>query len=245
MKYKQHLPTYTHAFLEYSGWLIAETAHYIFYYTKGSEAEKDIEHIKACQEQAYQKILRKLGVPASSQKIKYYFYPTEDVKKELMGDDWLAQAIYDEFCIHVLYTAKDKPLGEHEDTHLLTLSWGLSVNFLQEGLAEYMVGHNWYGDSHQECIKEGLAKGYDLSPAKLLTEKDWLSTPQDGAVYYYALAGEWVKYIINTMGLENFKELYMECNREETAESMREKYKKFTGKSVEGIEEWFLSSTGI
>lgn len=240
MKYKQYLPTYSHAFQEYSGWLTAETEHYIFNYTVESEAEKDIEHIKERQEQAFKKIVSKLRVPAPSQKIIYYFYPTAELKTKLMGDDWFAQSIYDEFCIHVLYTPEDKPVGEHEDTHLLTLPWGLSVNFLQEGLAEYMVGHNWYGEPHSECIKEGVAKGYELSPSKILTEKDWLNTPQGGAIYFYALAGAWVKYLIEIFGLDIFKKLYMECTREETTDTMREKYQRYTGKSVEALEKDFF-----
>lgn len=239
MKYKQHFPTYSHAFQEYLGWLVIETEHYFFHYTKDSEAEKDIEYIKARQEQAFQKIISKLGVPIPAQKIIYYLYPTPELKTELMGDDWFAQSIYDEFCIHVLYTPKDKPIGEHEDTHLLTLSWGISINFLQEGLAEYMVGHNWYGKSHKECVKEGVMKGYQLNPSKILTENDWLNTPQDGAIYFYALAGEWAKYLIETFGLEVFKKLYRESNREETAETMLEKYQKHTGRSIEKLEEDF------
>ena len=240
MKYKQYIPTYSHAFQKYHGWLIAETEHYIFHYTKGASAEKDIKNIKMRQEKSFEKIVSTLGVPIPAKKIIYYFYPNPEVKIELMGDDWFAQSIYDEFCIHVLYTPKDKPLGEHEDTHLLTLSWGLSINFLQEGLAEYMVGHNWYGESHKECIKEGLAKGYELNPLKILTEKDWLSTPQDGAIYFYSLSGEWARYLIETFGLEVFKKLYTECTREETAETMHQKYQKYTKKSVEELEKDFF-----
>lgn len=239
MKYKQHLPTYRHSFLEYSEWLTAETEHYVFHYTKGSEAEKDIENIKARQEQAFNKIVSELNVPTPSKKITYYFYPSPELKTELMGDDWFAQSIYDEFCIHVLYTNKDKPIGEHEDTHLLTLSWGLSVNFLQEGLAEYMVGHNWYGESHKDCVKEGVTKGYQLNPLKILTEKDWLDTPQEGAIYFYSLAGEWARYLVGTFGLEVFKKLYTESTREETTETMIEKYQKYLGKSVEELEKDF------
>lgn len=240
MKYKQYLPTYSHEFQKYSGWLITETEHYIFHYTKGSEAEKDIENIKVRQEQAFQKIVDRLGVLIPPQKIFYYFYPTPELKTELMGDDWFAQSVYDEFCIHVLYTSEDKPIGEHEDTHILTLQWGISVNFLQEGLAEYMVGYNWYGSPHEDCVREGRANGYELNPSKILTEKDWLNSPQDGAIYFYALAGEWVKYLVETFGLEVFKKLYIECTREETADTMREKYKKFTGLSIVELEKNFL-----
>jgi hypothetical protein len=149
-------------------------------------------------------------------------------------------SIYNEFRIHVLYTKDDKPVGEHEDTHLLTLPWGISVNFLQEGLAEYMVGHDWYGGSHIEGIRVGLEKEYILSPAILLTSEDWENTPQDGAMYYYCLAGAWVSYLISTYGLDQFKKLYTECSRQETSETMRKKYKENFGKNVGDLEREFF-----
>ena len=55
MSYQQNLPTYTHKFLSYEGWIILESPHYIFYFTAGSEAEKDIEIIKNTQEAAFEK----------------------------------------------------------------------------------------------------------------------------------------------------------------------------------------------
>lgn len=137
--YPQNLPTYTHKFLEYKDWIKCETTHYIFNYTSGSEAEKDIEVIKETQENAYKKITSFLKLEKDENKIEYYFYPDPKTKKDLMGDDWYAQSIYNEYRVHVLYTADDKPIGPHEDTHLLTLCYGLSMPFIQEGLADYMV----------------------------------------------------------------------------------------------------------
>lgn len=238
--YKQHLPNYKHNFLDDPRWVTYSSPHYRFHCFTDSVAEQDIDLITTTQESAYKKIVSFLKVPEPNKLIEYYFYPTIEIKTELMGDSWFAQAIYNEFYVHVLYTGKDKPIGAHEDTHLLTLPWGISVNFLQEGLAEYMVGHNWYGEPHKDCIKEGLEKGYELRPSRILTEKDWLDTPQDGAVYFYALAGEWVKYLVGTLGLEVFKKLYVESTREETADTMREKYQRYTSRSVDELEEDFL-----
>jgi hypothetical protein len=39
-----------------------------------------------------------------------------------MGDDGNAQSLWDDFSVHMVYNGKVKPLGEHEDTHLLTLN---------------------------------------------------------------------------------------------------------------------------
>ena len=146
--YKQHLPDYIHKFKEDTRWKSYETEHYIFNFFPDSVAEKEIKDISERQEQAYTKIISFLNIPEPIQKITYYLYPDEETKKELMGDDWYAQSIYAENCVHVLYTEEIKPIGEHEDTHLLSLSWGLSIPLFQEGLAEYLVGYNWYGESH-------------------------------------------------------------------------------------------------
>ena len=132
---KQNLPTYTHVFLDDNRWLTRETDHYIFHYFPDSEAEKDIEMIVAMQENAFKKIVNFLNIEPPKKKIEYYFYPDEEIKKALMVDDWYAQSILDEFRIHVLYTSDIKPIGEHDDTHLLSLPWGISIRLLQDGLA--------------------------------------------------------------------------------------------------------------
>src|SRR3989338_7856792 len=53
---------------------------------------------------------------------------------------------------------KIKHLEAHEDTHLLSLPWGLAIGFFQEGLAEYLKGHNWHGQPHEILVKKSLKK---------------------------------------------------------------------------------------
>lgn len=238
---EQNLPTYTHKFLDYPNWIKEESEHYIFFYTKDSEAEKDIELIKSTQEVSFQKIILELEVPLPEKKISYYFYPSPNVKKELMGDDWYAQSIYREFIIHVIYTHEHKPIGPHEDTHLLTLPWGLSWNFLQEGLAEHMVGKCWDGVPHAAKVKEGISKGFKLSPSSQLSSKDWYSTPDDQAIYFYALAGSWVTFLIHKFGIEMFISLYKKTNRNMKEEEIREAYRLCLGSSIEELEGKYLS----
>lgn len=55
--YPQHLPIYTHTFLDYPDWRAVESTHYIFNYTKGSEAEREIQHIIHTQEEDFTRIL--------------------------------------------------------------------------------------------------------------------------------------------------------------------------------------------
>ncbi len=241
MSYQQNLPTYTHKFLSYCGWIILESPHYIFYFTAGSEAVKDIEIIKNTQEAAFEKIITTLTVPIPDTKIRYYIYPDQVTKKELMGDEWYAQSIYNELCIHVLYTKEDKPIGPHEDTHLLTLPWGLSWNFIQEGLAEHMVGHAWDGTLHTEKVNEGIVKGYELKPSLQLSSQAWYDTPDDLAIYYYSLAGSWVTFLIDTFGLKTFELFYRNTNRDMSEEAIKDAYTQFFNTDIHELEQRYFT----
>lgn len=209
---QQNLPTYKRDF-ETASWLKKETDHYEFLYFAGSLAEKDIDVIAKRQEEAFAKIINFLEVPAPKKKIRYFLYPDEETKKALMGDSWFAQSIYKDFCIHMLYTEAIKPIGEHEDTHLLSLPWGLSIGFFQEGLAEYMVGHDWYGKSHASSVIDGLKKNIIPTLHSMMDHKGWSDLDDDSAMYYYSFAGSLVDFLIATFGKEKFKELYMRTNR--------------------------------
>src|SRR3989344_4788166 len=81
MKYAQNIPFYITKFKDYP-WKIYESDHYIFHVEAESLAEKDIEEIKTRQEMTYTKIIQTLKLQKPDQKIKYYFYPSQDKKAE-------------------------------------------------------------------------------------------------------------------------------------------------------------------
>jgi len=242
IKYKQHLPDYIHKFKDEPGWKTLETEHYIFNFFPNSVAEKEIKDIAERQEQAYKKIISFLEIPESTQKIIYYLYPDEQTKKELMGDDWYAQAIYAENCIHVLYTEEIKPIGEHEDTHLLSLPWGSSFALFQEGLAEYLVGHNWYGEDHSKCVEEGWAKGLKLSPSESMDQNSWLNIPDEMALFSYCVVGSFTAFLIDKYGKEKFKALHQKTDRENSAEENGQIFKEIYGLEISEVEENWKSS---
>lgn len=236
---EQHIPFYKEDFKKDSRWLKKETNHYVFHYFSNSLAEKEIDTIAERQEKAFEKIISFLRVEPPKRKISYYLYPEAQTKKELMGDDWYAQSIYKDFCVHILYTKNIKPIGEHEDTHLLSLTWGLSIGSLQEGLAEYLVGHNWYGDGHENMVKEGFKKGI-LSPINSLMSHDaWVKLPDENILYYYCLAGSFVKFLIEKHGREKFEKLYRETDRKNSLEKNTKIFEKIYNFSIEEAEkEW-------
>jgi len=234
---EQLLPNYHRKFLTDKRWLTKESAHYIFHYFPQSVAEQDIEVIEKRQEEAFAKIINFLKVPEPAEKIIYYFYPDSETKKKLMGDDWYAQAIYQDFTVHVLYTETDKPLGEHEDTHLLSLPWGLSVGLFEEGLAEYLIGHGWHGENHDDLVRDGLDRNIFPPIGELLEYKKWLALDDSNALYNYALVGSFTKFLIDNYGRDKFEQVYRLTSRDKTKEENREVFLKIYGESIEEVEE--------
>lgn len=235
----QNLPTYKEDFKKNSQWLRYETEHYIFYYLPKTFAEKEINQISETQEKAFKKIVEFLEVPIPERKISYYFYPDPETKKKLMGDDWYAQAIWKDFIVHVLYTDEIKPIGEHEDTHLLSLPWGLSIAFFQEGLAEYLVGHGWHGENHDRLAHEALGKGYLPSVDSMMDHAKWKELNDDHALYHYCFVGSFTTFLIKQYGKDKFKALYQNTNRLKSKEENSDIFEKVYGKCPSEIEkEW-------
>lgn len=227
--FNQYLPNYREDFLNDRRWLKKETPHYIFYYFAESVAEKEIEMIEKRQEKAFAKIINFLKTPEPKKKITYYFYPDSEIKKGLMGDDWYAQAIYKDYFVHVLYTETDKPLGEHEDTHLLSLPWGLSIGLFQEGLAEYLVGHSWHGENHDDLARDGLRQNIFPKIEELMEHKKWLALDDAQAICNYALVASFTKFLITNYNREKFEQVYRQTSREKTKEENEAVFYKIYG----------------
>lgn len=236
MNYEQNIPFYITKFRD-CPWKIYESDHYIFHVEAKSLAEKEIEKIKEIQESAYTKIIQTFKFQEPRQKIKYYFYPSQDKKAELMGDDWFAQAIYNEFEVHAVYDEKDRVIGEHEDTHLLSLPWGLSIGLFQEGLAEYMVGKNWFGEDHDKVAFEGLEENVLPTVSDMMEHEKWLNLSDEHAIYHYGFVGSFTKYLIENFGKEEFKELYQNTSRTKTKEENIKVFTKIYQISPEEMEE--------
>lgn len=244
VNYKQYLPTYRHDFETDQRFVSSQSPHYIFHYFPNSEAERDIDTITETQENAYKKIISFLKVEEPGRPIEYYFYPDEKIKNLLMGDNWYAQSVYDEFRVHVLYTSLIKPVGPHEDTHLLSLPWGLSIGFFQEGLAEYMVGHAWDGKSHIEYVKEGYRKDLYLPISEFMRHETWLETDNSNLIYFYSLAGAFVSFLIQAYGKKFFELYYKTSNREKKTDENTNAFLQIYGLDIKNAEQLFKSSLG-
>ncbi|MFA5013140.1 MAG: hypothetical protein WC520_01095 [Candidatus Paceibacterota bacterium] len=219
MKYTQDIPWYKNDYLSQE-WTKEESAHYFFYFQKNSLAEKDIKVIVDSKEKQYSKIITWLEVD-NNKKIDYYLYPSIREKNIVMGDDSPGNAIWQEldniggqfmskkFEIHIVYSEKCKFIGEHEDTHLLSLPWGLSIYLFCEGLAQYMENNFMGIDLHISAKR--LLNENKLYPIEWLCDNNNWETVQPTIIY--PQVGSFVKFIIENYGKEKFKEVYQKTSR--------------------------------
>lgn len=245
MQYIQDISWYKNNYLT-SGLIKEETPHYFFYFQKGSLTEKDIKSIIDTKEVHYEKILNWLGL-SNNRKIDYYLYPSLKEKVILMGDDSPGNAIWEEleiedeksdskkFEIHVVYNEKCKFIGEHEDAHLLSLPWGLSIYLFCEGLAQSMEDNFMGKDLH--VVAKKLLQENKLYPIKWLCENNnWKNVEP---IIIYPQVGSFSKFIIEEYGKDKFKELYQSTSRHfDTLKNLSE-IEKICHKTIDQLEnEW-------
>ncbi|MFA5080389.1 MAG: hypothetical protein WC472_02065 [Candidatus Paceibacterota bacterium] len=219
MRFTQNLPNFKTEYLNQE-WKKEESLHYTFNFKNESLAEQSIKDVVKLKESHYSKITQWLGIN-NDKKINYYLYPSLKEKVTLMGDDSPGNAIWEElkieneksdsekFEIHTIYNEKCKFIGEHEDTHLLSLPWGLSIYLFCEGLAQYME-NNFMGEDLHIVTKK-------LLPENKLYPIEWLCANSNWEEVepkiIYPQVESFTKYLIETYGKEKFKELYQNTSR--------------------------------
>lgn len=219
MEYIQSLPWYKKEYLN-EEWNKEESLHYIFHFEKESLVNQDINPIIELKESHYTKILKWLDVN-NDKKINYYIYSSIKEKTLLMGDDSPGNAIWEEltieqgryeskkFEIHVVYNEKCKFIGEHEDTHLLSLSLGLSIYLFCEGLAQFMEDNFMGNDLHKVAKK--LKEENKLYPIKFLCSNENWSNVE--SVIIYSQVGSFIKFLISKYSKESFRSAYQNTSR--------------------------------
>ncbi|PIR40357.1 MAG: hypothetical protein COV33_00155 [Candidatus Zambryskibacteria bacterium CG10_big_fil_rev_8_21_14_0_10_34_34] len=51
-----------------------------------------------------------------------------------------------------------------------------------------------------------------------MSQQGWLNTPDEEAEFYYSIAGSFIKYLLGTLNLQIFKELYLKMDRKNSVE---------------------------
>jgi len=247
MDMTQDLKNYTDGYKDLNLWKVFETEHYVFHYVKNSVAERELGYISETQEKAHAKITKTLGLEDMMKKIKYYIYQSETDKKRLMGDDGFAQAIWYDHSIHIVYTEDIKPIGEHEDVHLLTLPWGVAIGFFQEGLAEHMSGCVWGKDRKpsESFVRNGLDLKKIPDLKHFFSHAFWMENAEQNIGYYYPLAGTFTQFLIGKFGLEKYRKFYMKISRENSREENIKIFEEIFGDLNETAENYFKTILAV
>lgn len=245
MKYSQGISWYKNDYIK-KDFIKKESLHYLFYFKKDSLAQEDIKNIISKKEKHYKKILDWLNLN-NDRKIEYYLYPSLKEKLVLMGDNSLGNAIWkkleidnektvsQKFEIHILYNEKCKFINEHEDTHLLSLPWGLSLYLFCEGLAQYMENTFAEEDLH-EASKKLLKKNKLYSIEFLFDNKNWDKVE---SMIIYPQTGSFSKFIIGKYGKDKFEKLYKNTSRNNNIDKNLKEFKKVYNKKLNQTEkEW-------
>lgn len=225
----QHIPEYKTEYKRYKKWSMYKTEHYVFYFFKKTLAEKDLDFIIKVQEKSFNKISDFLNIKKYNKKISYYIYPSPNKMKELLGFSCYAQSVYEDNSIHILYGRFIKPLGEHEDTHLLSLKLGLSTGFFQEGLAEYMSSREIFnGKSRVYWIKKIIKSDLLDRFEKNFVHNIWMNFPDEETPIYYNLAKYFTDFLIKKIGKKEYFNFYKSINRKSTYLDIKGKIEKYT-----------------
>jgi hypothetical protein len=211
-------------------WLKKESEHYKFYFLNNSLAQKDIDSIIREQEKWYEKIIQELKIK-NKKRISYYLYPSRELKKQTTQDDGNAFANWNDFSVHTIYNEKLKILGPHEDTHLLTLSWGISISIFREGLAEFLH-KTWHDKSHNYWSNKFFQK-QKASLTQLINSDFFFNLDPNLS---YPVAGSLVKFLIKNYGLEKFKKVYGLVDKEKSDQENIKNIEKIYQISLEDLE---------
>ncbi len=186
---------------------LRETAHFEIFYARELEAE--IERIVEDCEFQYAQLSDYLdpGDTMQSQKVQAYIYASPDQKKRLIGAR--GTSVEDPFGhgFHIHAQGFPHPVLKHELAHVFTVPWSpLKVSLkigLHEGIA---VAADW---------EEGRLTGHQW--AKAMREME-VAPPLSGVMGFgfwghagsrsYLLAGSFVRFLVDTYGIEKFKGVF-------------------------------------
>jgi len=216
--------------MEKIDWLKKQSPHYAFHFLVNSLAQKDINSVILKQEKWYKKIIRTLNVE-NKRKISYYLYPSRALKKQETQDGGNAHTVWKNFEIHTIYNQKLKILGPHEDTHLLTLDWGISIGLFREGLAEYLHS-NWHGKPHNFWAKKFFKRG-SVSLTELINNNFFYALDPNLA---YPVAGSLAKFLIKQYGLAKFKKAYGSLDKNNSDQKNIKIIEKIYQRSLKDLE---------
>ena len=212
-----------------------ETDYFYIHYSPFHETSEEIELIMQDHEWRY-KELRDFLQLESDKKIHSFIYPDQALRKKLIGagSTTIANPIHGE--IHLIYDSFPHDVLKHELVHVMAAEFGtkflkISPNYgLVEGIA---VASDWdiRGLSRHKLSKNLVESGKAPEIKDILGVGFWYSPGAKS----YTIMGSFCRYLIDTFGINKFKEFYQTGNTDSYGKSLEElvaSWKKF----LKGIE---------
>ncbi|HEX3035934.1 MAG TPA: tetratricopeptide repeat protein [Thermodesulfobacteriota bacterium] len=230
-----------------------ETEHFVIYYTPGTPEARNIELIAGDHEWRYHQVREFLQV-SSENKIRSYIYPDIRMRKKLMGagETTIANPIHRE--IHLVYDSFPNPVLKHELVHVMSSEFGTNLLKispkvgLMEGLA---VAADWSGDEFTPHEWSKAITNFNSVPdmESIIGLGFWYAPASKS----YTLMGSFVRYLIDSYGIQKFKTLYRTGDfsiYEKGADKLISEWKKFltgipTSKKLSAMAESMFSQTSI
>jgi len=198
-----------------------QTDHYIFYYEKGSTAEKEIIDIGNNQEICVEHILSFLNVKLE-RPINYHLFETaQEVGKAyslIFNEEYepingfamsKEESKDNQDHIYAVYNQDIKCTGFHEDAHIVSYYINIPPQvFIREGLAMFFDVTYWGIDNTSWCYY--FLKKNKLPNIEKLFDNDYFYEYSD--VITYPIAGAFTQYLVHRFGKDKYLEFYGELS---------------------------------
>lgn len=210
-----------------------ETDNFIFHFASGDYVNP------SWQEEYHAWATQQLGVTVPK-KIDYFKYISRQHMGELTGfyttNAWADPA---KFAIHTIW-----PTDNHESVHLYMSLIGDASSLFSEGMAvAFQVNParndfeaRWGDQTVHSLAKQFKQTGKLIALDNLLESNGFRSYPSE---ITYPEAGSFIRFMIDSFGLENMKDIFRTGSKDDSKEIIKEKFKALYGFSIEQAEkEW-------
>ena len=197
----------TRGFIESALGGLHETEHFNIFYEKGSKVEREIEKIARDHEFRYAQLIDYLQTQPT-RKVNAYIYTSPEQKKRLIGAGHTLVEDPFGYGFHVNYEPFPHPIIKHELVHALTTDWHpffkVSLKLgLHEGIA---VAADW---NEGKLTPHQWSKAmWELGVAPEIEQIMGLGFWAQASSRSYMLAGSFVRYVVDTYGIEAFKRVF-------------------------------------
>lgn len=194
-----------------------ETEHYLFHFSEGSRAEREIRKIAAGQESCFRFICEVLRTQPDF-RIEYFLCSTAEEVGHFYGDDEPCNgfARYPDQ-VYAVYNDEVQCVGFHEDAHLISYTIARpEAPAVREGLA-MCFDRVWWGIHNMEWVGFFLRSGRYQPVEKLLDNDFFFSQP---CSVTYPIIGAFTEWLILTYGIESYLRMYRMLDTESAFKSV-------------------------